>query len=59
MVNKLYLKQLQTNQREELIDCSKSEMEIHKPQIQDHSNKVPTSKDFKRSKDLSKVRLFI
>ena len=58
MVNKLYSKQLQTNQREELIDCRKSEMEIHKPQIQDHSNKVPTNKDFKRSTGLSKVQLF-
>ena len=35
MVNKLYLKQLQTNQREELTDWRKSKMEIHciKPQF--------------------------
>ena len=47
----MYLKQLQTNQEEEIIDCRKSKMEKHcvKPQILDHSNKVLTSKDFKRS----------
>ena len=51
IVNKMYLKQLQTNQEEEIIDCRKSKMEKHcvKPQILDHSNKVLTSKDFKRS----------
>ena len=38
-----------------LTDCKKSKIEIHcvKPQIQDHSNKVPTSRDFTRSKGLS------
>ena len=43
IVNPPHLKQIQTNQREELTDIRKSDMEIQcvKPQIQDHSNKVP------------------
>ena len=51
------------NQKEELTDCRKSKMKKYsvKSQIRDHSNKVPTSKDFKRSTDLlisSNVRVF-
>ena len=43
IVNPPHLKQIQTNQREELTDIRKSDMKIQcvKPQIQDHSNKVP------------------
>ena len=29
IVNKMYLKQLQTNQEEEITDCRKSKMEKH------------------------------
>ena len=49
------MKQIQTNQREELTEIKKSDMEIQfvKPQIQDHSNKVLASKDFKRATGLS------
>ena len=49
------MKQIQTNQREELTEIKKSDIEIQcvKPQILDHSNKVPTSKAFKRSTGLS------
>ena len=63
MMNRLYLKQIQKNHRETKIECKKSNREIHcvKPQIRDHPNNVPTSKDFKRSVDFStssKVRVF-
>ena len=55
MMNRLYLKKIQTNQRETETDCKKSNTEIHclKPKIRDHPNNVPTSKDFKRSTELS------
>ena len=55
IVNPLHLKRIQTNQREELTKIRKLEMEIQcvKPQIQDHSNKILASKDFKRSTGLS------
>ena len=61
MMNKMYQKQIQTNQTE--IECTKSKMEIHcvKSQVQDHPNNVPTNKDFKKSADFSmssKVRVF-
>ena len=43
-----------------LTDCKKSKVEIHfvKPQIL-HSNKIPTSRDFTRSKGLSYLQKFI
>ena len=55
IVNPQHWKRIQTNQREELTKIKKSDMEIQflKPQIQDHSNKVLASKDFKRSTGLS------
>ena len=63
VMNRLYLKQIQKNHRETEIECRKSDREINcvKPQIRDHPNNVPTSKDFKRSTDFStssKVRVF-
>ena len=67
-MNRLYLKQIpkknfKKNHKETETDCRKSNTEIHciKPQIRDHSNNVPTSKDFKRSIDFStssKVQVF-
>ena len=50
IVNPLHLKWIQSNQKEELIEIRKSDMEIQcvKPQIQGHSNKVPASKGFNR-----------
>ena len=55
MMNTLYLRKLQIYQEENLTDCRKSKIEIHceKLQIWDHPSKVPTSRDFKRSKGLS------
>ena len=55
MMNTLYLKRMHTNQKEMLIDWRKSQIEIQcvKPQIQDQTNKILTSKDFTRSKGLS------
>ena len=46
---------VQTNQIEELTDNKKSDMvrQCVKPQIRDHSNKVPASKDFNKSTGLS------
>ena len=43
IVNSLHLRRIQTNQREELIELKKSDVVIQcvKPQIRDHSNKVP------------------
>ena len=55
MMNTKYLKQLHANQKEILVECWKSRMEGHciRPQIWDHSNKVPISKDFKWSRGLT------
>ena len=54
-MNRLKLKQKKKNHRETETDCRKSNTEIHcvKPQIRDHPNNVPTSKDFRRSTDFS------
>ena len=62
IVNTQTLKQIQVPQEEIRIERGNSEMEIQlvKPQILAHVNKVPTSIGFKRSMDLtvsSKVRL--
>ena len=55
IVDSLHLKRIQTNQREELTEIRKSNMEIQcvKPQIRDHPNKVLASKGFNRSTGLS------
>ena len=55
MMNTKYLKQLHANQKEILVECWKSRMDVHciRPQIWDHSNKVPISKDFKWSRGLT------
>lgn len=55
MMNTKYLKQLHANQKEILVKCWKSRMEVHciRPQIWDHSNKVPISKYFKWSRGLT------
>ena len=60
MMDRMYQKQIQTNQTK--IERMKSKMEIHcvKPQVRDHPNNVPTRKDFKKSADFSmssKVRV--
>ena len=63
MVNKLYLKQLQTNQREKRANCRKSKIEVHwiKPQIQDHSKSqlAKTSKDQQISQYLQMCGYFV
>ena len=55
ILNSLHLNQIQSNQREELTEIRKRDMEMQcvKPQIRDHSNKVLTGKDFNRSIGLS------
>ena len=55
IVNSLPLKQIQSNQKESLIEVRKSDKELQyvKPQIRDHSNKVLASKFFNISMGLS------
>ena len=55
IVNSLPLKQIQSNQKESLIERRKSDSELQcvRPQIRDHSNKVLAIKFFTISMDLS------
>ena len=55
IVNSLLLKQIQSNQKESLIEIRKSDKELQcvRPQIRDHSNKVLASRFFSISMGLS------